>query len=182
LNRAHSSPVLPLVLLALAGADAQAAGGEPLGTDLFAGYSFARVSDTSRHGASLALGFHALGPIAGFVDAGAHWGRESGVTLSDLTLAAGPGIRFGGRGGTLVFVRVLAGVLRDRASISVLGVDISEGSTRFAVLAGGGVDVRIAARLALRAQGDYLWNDVPNANKSGLRVSGGVVYRFGAAP
>jgi hypothetical protein len=39
---------------------------------------------------------------------------------------AGPGVRFGKRTGTVIFVRVLAGLVRDRASIAVLDVDISE--------------------------------------------------------
>jgi hypothetical protein len=197
LNRPQPNALVALALVALVGAAAPALAGEPLGTDLFAGYSFARVSETSRHGADLALGFHAIGALAGFVDLGAHWGSESGVGVSDLTLMAGPGLRFGKRGGTLACVRVLAGVLRDRASISVLDVEISQGETHFALLAGGGIDVRLRGRFALRAQGDYLWHYVtagtascPTGSSScsaasgasGVRVSAGVVYRFGAGP
>ena len=198
MNRPHPKAPFWLSLLGLALAAHPLRAGEPLGTDLFAGYSYAKVAGTGRNGANLAAGFHALGPIAGFVDASAHWGSDAGVSLDDLTLMAGPGVRFGKRGGTLVFARVLAGLLRDRASLSILDVDISEGSTRFAILAGGGIDVRVAGRFALRAQGDYLWHDVASeaascapgssacsgdsGGSSGFRVSGGVVYRFGSAP
>lgn len=169
------------------------------GSDLFAGYSYLRLDEASRHGADLALGFDLVGPLSGFVDASVHWGSEPGVSLSDLTLMAGPGVRFGRRGATVVFVRVLAGVLRREASISILDVDISESSSRFAVLAGGGLDVRISGSLALRLQGDYLGFDTglgaavscPPAPSgcaapggdwtSGLRASAGVVYRFASA-
>jgi opacity protein-like surface antigen len=153
------------------------------GTDLSAGYSFFRIDDGDRHGANAALGFDLFGPIDGFVDVGSHWGTKDGTDLSDLTVMAGPGLRFGKRGGTVFFVRALAGLVRDRASIGVLDVDITETSSRFGVLAGGGVDVRIAHRLAIRLQGDYLWNDVPEGGKaSGFRAGAGLVYRFGTLP
>jgi hypothetical protein len=65
-------------------------------------------------------------------------------------------------------------------------------------MAGGGVDFRVSKKLAVRVQGDYLWNDVPESivscppgssscsgdggSSSGFRASAGVVYRFGTAP
>ena len=144
------------------------------------------------------MGFDLVGPLSGFVDTSFHWGSQEGVSLSDLTLMAGPGLRFGKRGGTVFFVRALAGLVQDKASISVLDVDISETSTSFGVLAGGGVDFRMARTLAVRLQGDYLWSDAgtegiascpqgtscdaaEGGRSSGFRVSAGVVYRFGSA-
>jgi hypothetical protein len=159
------------------------AASEGQGTDLFAGYSFAKIDDVNRNGADAAVGFDLFGPVDGFVDASAHWGSSEGIDLSDLTLMAGPGVRFGKRGSTVVFVRALAGLVQDRASITVLDVDISESSSRFGVLAGGGVDFPVAKKLALRAQGDWLWNDAPEGSKSsGFRASAGIVFRFGVAP
>jgi len=212
-----------LALLALVAPAAPAAAGEGHGVDLFGGYSFAKIDDVNRHGANAALGFDLFGPVDGFVDASAHWGSLESTSLEDLTLMAGPGVRFGKRGGTVFFVRALAGLVRarasitvldvdisesqggfglltgggvdvpitkalaglvrDRASISVLDVDISESQSRFGVLAGGGVDVPVARQLALRAQGGWLWNDVPEGSKaSGLRASAGIVWRFGTMP
>jgi opacity protein-like surface antigen len=183
--------VAPTTLaLALFGSSVPAGAGERLPPDLFAGYSFAQVSDVSRHGANLASSFALLGPVSGFVDASVHWGSKDSVDRSDLTLMAGPGVRLGRAGGTVFFVRALAGLVRDRASVAVLDVDISESDSRFGVLAGGGVDIPFAARWAVRVQGDYLWNDVSavdgvdgvDVTKSGFRASAGVVYRFGARP
>lgn len=187
---------LPLVL-AIAGAalaDPAAAGERP-GTDLFAGYSFARVADVSRHGGNVAAGFDLLGPVDAFVDASAHWGSDASVGRSDLTLMAGPGFRVGRRGRTVFFLRAMAGVARDSTSITVLDVDIGESESHFAILAGGGVDVRVGRRLAIRAQGDYLWRDLPEGiaspvpggpgtveTPSDFRASAGIVYRFGIAP
>jgi opacity protein-like surface antigen len=183
-------PAILAVLLALA---APVAAAEHQGTDLFAGYSFAKIDNVNRNGANAAVGFDLFGPVDGFVDASTHWGSSGSESLTDLTLMAGPGIRFGKRGGTLFFLRVLAGLVTDRDSITVLDVDISESSSRFGVLAGGGLDVPIAKKLALRAQGDYLWNDLPPGiasgsdsgevgRSSGFRFSAGIVYRFGIAP
>jgi hypothetical protein len=173
--------LLLTALLGLALAAGPAGAGEGHGTDFFAGYSFAKIGDTNRNGGNLALGFDLPGPISGFVDTSFHWGSQEGVSLSDLTLMAGPGVRFGKRGGTVFFVRALAGLVQDKGSISVLDVDISETSRRFGALGGGGVDVRVASTLAVRLQGDYLWNDVEEGKSSGFRASAGVVYRFGSA-
>lgn len=168
------------------------------GSDLFAGYSFLELDETSRHGVDLAAGFDLVGPLTGFVDASFHWGSEASVSLSDLTLMAGPGVRFGRRGATVFFLRALAGVVRDRASIGILDVDISESSSSFGMLAGGGIDVRVSSTLAVRLQGDYLGLDTGGGGKcsavpgsscddtsggwqSGYRLSAGVVYRFGSA-
>jgi opacity protein-like surface antigen len=170
------------VLAALLALAAPLAAAERQGTDLFAGYSFAKIDDVNRHGANAALGFDLFGPIDGFVDTSSHWASSEGTSRNDVTLMAGPGVRFGKRGGTVFFVRALAGLVKDRASITVLDVDISESSSRFGVLAGGGVDFPIAKKLAVRAQGDYLWNDVAEGSKSsGFRASAGIVFRFGIA-
>ena len=187
-------PAILAVLLALA---APVAAAERQGTDLFAGYSFAKVEDVSRHGGNLALGFDLFGPIDGFVDASAHWGSVESESRDDFTLMAGPGVRFGKRGGTLVFARVLAGLVKDRASITVLDVDISESRSGFGLLAGGGGDFPITRALAVRAQADYLlWSPgggeanclaigCPTGDgdwASGFRASVGIVFRFGVAP
>lgn len=187
LRAALAAPLLLALAAPLAAAERQ-------GTDLFAGYSFARLGGASRHGASLAAGFDLFGPVDGFVDASAHWGSAEGVDVDDLTLMAGPGVRFGKRGGTVVFARALAGVVRDRASISIFDVSISESRTGFGFMAGGGVDVPVTKTLALRAQGDYvLWDaggdevtcaaiGCPEAGggwESSFRASAGIVFRFG---
>ena len=197
-RRHRTAPLLALLVLGLAAGSARAGDGH--GTDLFGGYSFAHIEDSSRHGGNLAVGFD-LGPLAGFVDTSFHWGSQYGVDVSDLTLMAGPGLRFGTRGKTVFFVRALGGVLRSRASIGIYDVDVSESSTRLGFMGGGGVDFRVSSTLAVRLQADYLIVDsklgggaascvpgVPRCDDTGgdgwssdYRVSAGVVYRFGSA-
>lgn len=182
-RRRRRTPFTPgvVALLVVAVSPAAAQAGERAGTDLSAGYSFARFADADRHGGSVAVSFGVAGPLRAFVDAGAHWGGNGGLDRDDLMLTAGPGLRFALGGAAAVFVRTLAGVVRDSAGVSVLDVRISESSTRFAAMGGGGVDLRLTQRWSARAQGDYLWHDAVEGTHSGFRVGAGAVYRFGGA-
>jgi opacity protein-like surface antigen len=192
--RLHRIALCALVASLALGAPLAAAEGQ--GTELFAGYSFARLGDVSRHGANLSAGFDLFGPVDGVLDASLHRGSSEGADVDDLTLMAGPGVRFGKKGGTIVYVRALAGLVRDRASIDVFDVSISGSRTGFGLLAGGGVDLPLTRSLAVRAQGDYLrWDSggdeatcaaigCPEAGggwESGFRASAGIVFRFGTA-
>ena len=171
----HSLPGVALFALTTLVLPASAA--EPMGTDLFAGYSFVRVDEVGRHGATTAASFRLFGPVAGFVDAGAHRGSDQGLDRSTLTVMAGPGVRFGTGSGIVFFVRAVAGLVRERASVSILDVDVSESENRLGVLAGGGIDVPVGRALALRAQGDYLWNDTSGSTSNGYRLSAGLAPR-----
>jgi opacity protein-like surface antigen len=152
------------------------------------------VEARDRAGAAL-LRLHGR-PVDGVLDASLHRGSSEGADVDDLTLMAGPGVRFGKKGGTIVYVRALAGLVRDRASIDVFDVSISGSRTGFGLLAGGGVDLPLTRSLAVRAQGDYLrWDSggdeatcaaigCPEAGggwESGFRASAGIVFRFGTA-
>lgn len=179
MNRPSRKTRLACALVGLALSAGTASAGERQGTELAFGYSLASIDDVTRHGAHATLAFDLFGPVSGFVDGSVHWGSSEGVGLSDATLMAGPGMRFGRRAGTAFFVRAMAGLVRDRATISVLDVDISESATRFAALAGGGVERRITRSLAIQVTGDYLWTDVDEGESSGFRVTAGLAYRFG---
>lgn len=182
-----SGPALAVSLVSVLARPAGAADGLP--ADVFAGYSFARIADVRRHGGGIASSFPLFGPVSGFVDASLHFGSSESVDRTDLTLMAGPGVRFGRAGGRVFFLRALAGLVRDRASVSVLDVDISESDSRFGLMAGGGVDLPFASRWAARVEGDYVWNDLAaegldgaDVSGSGFRASAGVVFRFGSRP
>lgn len=179
MTRRHALAASAIALASLCATPARC--GERPGADVFAGYSFAKLADVDRHGGDLALAFGLTGPVSAFVDASAHRGRQGSVDRDDLTLMAGPGFRLR-RGGTVFFVRALAGLVRDSSGIGVLDVRITAASTRFGLLGGGGVDLRIAGRWAARVQADYLWHDADAGSRSGWRGAAGAVYRFGVAP
>ena len=82
----------------------------------------------------------------------------------------------------MFFVRALAGLVREKASIAALDVDISESTSRLGMALGGGADFPMRRSLAIRLQGDYLWHAVDGGAVSGVRVSAGLVYRLGRGP
>jgi opacity protein-like surface antigen len=76
-------------------------------------------------------------------------------------------------------VHALAGGVRNRASVQVLGVTISESDTNFAWAAGGGVSFRISDRWDARVQGDYFNVKIEGTNDGNPRLAAGVAYGFG---
>jgi opacity protein-like surface antigen len=82
------------------------------------------------------------------------------------------------------FAHVLFGVNREAADTSEIVPapgsydDVKE--TSFALAAGGGLDFRISKSIAIRApQIDYLLNHRNDDRHNNLRISAGLVYRFG---
>jgi opacity protein-like surface antigen len=56
---------------------------------------------------------------------------------------------------------------------------ISKGAFKFAMTGGGGVDVNLNRRLAVRFQGDYLMTRFLDLRQDNLQFSSGLVVRFG---
>lgn len=161
------------VTLVLAAATLPALAADAPKLDVFAGYSLLKSDDESRHGweASGAWNFGRLGIVA---DLASHY--KGGV--DDLSYMAGP--RFALHGEKVTpFVHVLAGRIRAKSSISVLGVTISESITDTAWAAGGGLSFKIRERWDVRVQGDYFNIRADGGNDGNPRLAAGVVYRFG---
>jgi hypothetical protein len=155
--------------------------------DLFGGYSFERSPSSSdpsvsRHGwnASVAIGL--VGPLALVADASGHYGSSEGVERDQLTLMGGPRVSFLRGGKASPFAHALFGLLREKAGVKVLDVTISEDESRFGMLFGGGLDVRVASRWAVRLEGDYERSSKDGDTQSGFRACVGAVYRFGRSP
>jgi len=170
-------PAAALALLLPLASPAPAALAASPRADLFAGYSYRKSGDQGLNGWDAALGASLSRWIGAEADVSGHYGRQSGTDLSRLSFMAGP--RFVYRtGGLAVFAHYLAGGVRSRASIGVLGVDIAETSTDFGMAAGGGADVRVSERWALRAQGDYVVVRAQGATEKDPRVAVGLVFRL----
>lgn len=177
----RSARILLLAGLAAGSAAAPAMASDRDGPIAFGGYSFARLDDADRHGIHTGASFALAGRLSLFLDVSSHRGSREGASLSDLTAMLGPGMRLGRK--PAFFVRALGGLVRSRASIEVLDVDISETDDRLGLLAGGGIDVPVGRRLMVRAQGDYLWSHVGEEGKAGgFRASLGLAYSFGSQP
>jgi hypothetical protein len=208
MSRSPSWRAVALLALAAPATTPSSLAAECLPADVFAGYSFMQLEDVDRHGVNLALSFSLAGSFGGFVDSSAHWSNQAWrgrIHRTDLTLMAGPGVRLGKRGGLAFFLRGLVGLVTDRASYPEWTGAVAHSDSRLGAMAGGGVELAIGSRLALRAQGDCLWREAPgrsqptvagspgpvprivgtpaagpSSQSTSFRVSAGLVYRFGA--
>src|SRR5437763_1285960 len=144
-------------------------------------------------------GFHAQ--VAGYFnphfgiagDVSGHYERGAASQTSVYNFLGGPQVK-ARLGRTSPFAHALFGVSRGKGSVltqSVVGsFDIvsstpSEGQTKFAFAIGGGVDVNVSERIAIRAlQVDYLRTSFSNNSdtrfgdhQNNLRLSVGVVFK-----
>ena len=162
-------------LVALAFPMATAAG------DLAGGYSFERTSGddaVSRHGWNVSAATFLTGPVALVADAAGHYGTAGGVDREQLTLMAGPRLSFRRSEKYSPFLQALVGLARETASVTVLDVKISQHEDRLGFLLGGGLDVRLRGRWALRLAGDYERSSKSGDSLSGFRLGVGAAYRF----
>ena len=148
--------------------------------EAFAGYSYAHLGDEDlKYGWNLAVGYNLNRRLAVVADASGQYGSAQGVDLDQLTLTGGPSGVFGRARPASVFIHALFGLVRTSAGISVLGVTISERQSDFGMLFGGGVDLKVGAKLAFRLQGDYERVQADGGAEAGYRLSAGIVLRLG---
>jgi hypothetical protein len=156
---------------------------------LFGGYSNLRLSGANVPGWEVAFTFPLAGPVLLTAEATGQYGLAQGEDLDELTVMAGPSLAFR-RGRRLVpFIHGKAGVARSRRQVEVFGVSIGadgvcEGScpssTGFAAEAGGGLDLRLDERWAVRlAQVDYRFVNLADEDSDRLRLSAGLVFAWG---
>jgi hypothetical protein len=156
-------------------------------TEWSAGYSGLRESGDFVHGAALGARWRTGSALRLALEATAHSGAAAGETRRELALLAGAelapwhGSRFS------PFVSVKGGAVGSSRHVEVFGVSISptgvcNGSCGYevgpAAEAGGGVDVRLAGRWALRLpEAEYRIGRIAGTTERGLRLSAGLVWR-----
>jgi len=151
--------------------------------DVFAGYSFLHTDGANTHGWNASFAPEVTDRLDLVMDAAGHYGSEDvGGTPVDVdTHSLLFGLRYGSPKRTPVrpFVHVLAGLLRVGVGVSVLGVSVSDAEWGFSLGGGGGVDLRLSDRLALRlVQADYLSAWIAEERGDLFRLSTGLVIRF----
>ena len=167
------------VLLSLVAAGAAVAQETPR-IEVFGGYSLLRADEVTRNGWEGSLRFALTGRFGLEAGVSQHYGKNEGDP-DRTTLAGGPVFSLRPSRVFSVYVHALGGVAREKASIGIFGVDISESHTSFTLLAGGGLDLRLKDFLALRlAQVDWVFTSAEGESQSGLRLSAGLVLRLGA--
>ena len=109
--------------------------------------------------------------------------------FSVYTFMAGPTFALRRSDRIVPFGRVLLGAVHDRVKTTSKGAlligDVSASETHFGVGAGGGVDVAISRMLAVRGTADLIhstFGDFDDDRQNSVRVSAGIVFRFGMKP
>ena len=169
--------------------------------EIFGGYSFARQGDTNISAgwdgsveAKFRNWFGIVADVSGHYhskDLFVSQGSSSAVVKSNLSLHM---FRFGPQftmrsGKAAPFVHALFGAANAKVTgglqVGSANFSVSNSSTDFAAAVGGGVDIDVTDRFAVRAvQVDYSYfrngSAVfgPGGSTNGVRISGGVVFRF----
>lgn len=175
--------------------------------ELFLGYSYLRAVPTLADGnrlvwlnggsTSIAFNFNrylgVVGDFGGFADSEVRFANSSTVVDSDgkvFTYLAGPRLSFRNHGRITPFAQALFGVAQaGEVTLSGCtggGCTPLPSETKFALTAGGGLDIRIHHHLAVRlVQAEYLMTSFENRNtgagakQNDIRLSSGIVFRFG---
>jgi hypothetical protein len=154
-------------------------------TEVFAGYSYLRydakqfgfANQLSLHGANVEVWVHIYHELGIAADFSGHFSSE----MEEFNLMIGPqftyewnGLRFYGHG--------LIGKARDRIT-SIGNSQIEPSTLGGAVAFGGGVDIPHGDHLFFRpVQADYLITGAFGNKTHDVRISTGIVYRFGKKP
>ncbi len=149
--------------------------------ELFGGYSYA---GTGSNGFDTSVAGNLNNWLGLVADVGGQYTRldDQGFTEKIRTHSILFGPRFSLRRSKRVvpFVHALFGVSHLKTETNEFGPLLSFSDTSFGMALGGGLDVRINDRLAIRAfQADYLRTSFFNDTQSKGRISVGIVLRLG---
>ena len=173
--------LIPLVLFLSNPATAQqATPGNTPQIEVFGGYSYALAdfSNDSVHlnGWNFSLTENVNSWFGGTADFSGHYAQPSNTNVNAHMFLFGPTFALRRSRSITPFSHVLlGGILASRGYIGV-----SEPVTRFAAAFGGGVDLQVHDKVAIRLfQADYFLTPFFGLRQDNLRVSGGIVFRFG---
>jgi opacity protein-like surface antigen len=155
--------------------------------DLFGGYSYFNNDggDVNGHGWEGAGTFHLNDWLGVTADFSGHYGGEeislisSSVDNNTHTFLFGPTVSYRGPKVT-PFAHFLLGGARTSSEITIFGVSTSASDTAFAMAFGGGVDWHAGQNWSIRlGQFDYLPTWFGDGTQNNIRLSAGLVYRWG---
>jgi len=192
---------IPLVCAALLLAGCTAGFGQDFQRgELFAGYSYLRIQkpdsmSLNANGWNTSVTGNVKKWVGLTADISGHYG--SSAYLSDMTdhrLSAlfGPTFSYRKISRVTPFAHFLLGVTRQTvqgkipivcpATVPVCPVlAFTQTSSAFTFATGGGVDLRLTKHVWIRAvQADYVRPNFTNDTQNNVRISAGIVYRFGA--
>ncbi|HVA00036.1 MAG TPA: hypothetical protein VMV34_00120 [Terriglobia bacterium] len=98
--------------------------------------------------------------------------------FSMFSILSGPRFSYPRLKGVTPFAHALFGY--DQTTVSLPGSNLSARSSSYAMALGGGMDVKVSRRLAVRLfQADYYLTRDFGSSQNNLRFSAGMVFRFG---
>jgi hypothetical protein len=169
---------------------AQSAAGTASQLDVAIDYSYVRANSASGLSSSNLQG----GSVSGVYNFRGHWGivgdfggyvftgQPAGLSAQMYTYVFGPRYNFTKSQKFVPFAQALFGGGRLDASRA----SVQAGENGFAMALGGGLDIGLNHRFAVRAvQAEYLMTRFPNSGGVGVtqnnfRISAGLVFRFGS--
>jgi opacity protein-like surface antigen len=147
--------------------------------------SYSRQGSVDLYGGDLSFTAYPSQKIGIVADVAIHSGTVNSLDLTSTTYRFGPKFVFKHGSRVRSFGEVLVGGthLNGSASITAGGTTTtqSESISGFAMAVGGGLDVGIRPWIAIRvAQVDYSYLHISGGSSNGVRIGGGLVFRFGS--
>jgi opacity protein-like surface antigen len=140
------------------------------GPKISVGYAYLRSLETGGGSATVGafLSLAGGGATALELDGGYHRDSRSGSTFETFTLTAGPRFAFSSRRNSAPFMHLLGGLRRDRFQ--------GASNTSWGGMAGLGIDVNTATRVALRLGADFQIFFDHGENVKTLRLGVGLTF------
>ncbi len=148
--------------------------------EVMGGYSYLRADlggkDIGLNGWNFSVTENLNSWLGGTADFSGFYATPGGINANAHTFLFGPHFAYRKSKSATPFARVMIGGMR--ASRGYLG--ISQPATDFAAAFGGGLDLKIHKVVALRViQADYIITPYLNLRQDNVRLSAGIVLRFG---
>ena len=147
--------------------------------EIFGGYSYARTNGGLNLNGWEASVSGNLSSYLGIVgDISGHYSSEYEANAHFYTFLGGPRFFYRGKRAT-AFGHAMFGVTHLGAGVDILGFSLGLSDTVFAMAFGGGLDLNVSKRLAVRAiQVDYLPIRWEGETFNNVRASAGLVVKF----
>lgn len=114
--------------------------------------------------------------FGGVLDFSSHYGTEAGFKTNTQALMYGPVFAYRKHPTFVPFVHGMVGAVRGGPEF----LNISKPEFRIGLIVGGGADLKVSRRVSLRLiQADYLMSRFSSARQDSVRLSAGIVLRFG---
>lgn len=167
--------------------------------EFFGGYSFLHTSesgiDTNGNGVSGSFSFNPTAPVGLVADFGYYHASpnvssllgpiplSTDISVNTFSYLFGPKYAIRTHEKVTPFVQALFGGAHQSTSFSISGISGSGSENAFAMALGGGLDMKATSNVAIRLiQAEYVlskFNDGGNNRQNSIRLSAGVVFRFG---